>query len=284
MRMVGGSARRLGSECSGRVGMLTAVRSAHVSSITARGTLDPTHLLELDEQCASMGKHLVAESKQGVLGLLSALQFGATSGVDHEYADRFSSLFERTLEGNEQAFAAVGERWRQGGDGCFDNLVENGAVPKRVAEELALGLRGDVATTSLFGSDDPVGAATVLLCNCWRRHDAASDEFVAIVRYDPSPRDRSRGLQPMWVTYTASKDGLGIALLRWLHEAMQDSSAAPEHLPLRWRLHDINFATTRIPEANEMLGVVRPVLDELVPSAALLASAGAVLFLQYVRF
>ena len=69
-------------------------------------------------------------------GALSAVQFGASNNVDIEYAERFSRIFERALHGNEDAFDAVADGWKDGGR--FDALLEAGALSSSaIAEYLA---------------------------------------------------------------------------------------------------------------------------------------------------
>lgn len=270
-------------------------RTIHDTAHISLGAPISHDLKALDKQCSVAGARLVSDSKSAVATALSAVQFGASNKVDIEYAERFSRIFERALQGNEDAFDAVADGWKDGGR--FDALLEAGALSSSaVAEYLA----ADAARsshlssgTSLFHAQDPV-RSTVLLCNCTSRprfgSTSASDDnnllhgeassYVAVVRYDPLPRDEQRGLQPMWCTYTASmRDVHGLALLRWVHLAMQGSKDAPRHLPLRWALHDVNFALHGVPEGSEMLGVSKPMIDAAAPLALLV---GAVCFIAGV--
>ena len=53
---------------------------------------------------------------------------------------------------------------------------------------------------------------------------------------------------------------------------MQGAAHAPSHLPLRWALHDVNFALHGVPEPSEMLGVSKPMIEAAAPLALLAAT------------
>ena len=248
----------------------------------ARRQDETTNLQAQDEKCTVLGRQLVAESKQSLIDILSACKagpFGSPSEVDVEYAERFSRLLECSLEGNELAFAAVANRWKDGVS--FEDLIETHTLSHTAAAQLAaepMATPQTDSSLSLLGATDPV-QSKVLLCYASRLQPLAA-EYVAVVRYDPSPREEQLGLQPLWFTYTADTDGLGLGLLRWVVMAMNDSRAASEHLPLRWQLCDINFAARGAPEASEMLGLTKPILDELIPAVALFAGVVAIVYSQ----
>ena len=186
-------------------------------------------------------------------------------------------IFEQMLSGHEHAFSAVAESWQE--TGGFDALAETGAVDPELAAQLAAEMSSPHAASSLLrttASQNDSISSNILLLNTMRTGPSNALHYVAVVRYSPSAADEKLGLQPMWCTYLASASGVGPGLLYWLNEAMHGSESAHEHLPVTWRLADVNFARHGLPERSSMLGATKPLVDSAAAIVAAIVAFAAI--------
>ena len=224
-------------------------------------------------------EHVIHAERQVFSCLVTAMELLDASHLAHPGgALRDERIFEQTLCGHDGAFAAVADCWQD--HGCFDELVQSGALDGELAEQLQTAMVGPQHETSLLLRTEPV-AAEILLCNTTRPSaEEAELHYVAVVRYAPSRADAARGLQPMCWTYVANTGGRGAEILDWLNEALhRGTGRTAPRVPLAWRLHDVNFARSGAPPRRaELLGAARPIIDEVARLLTPLVFVGAVCF------
>ena len=136
----------------------------------------------------------------------------------------------------------------------------------------------DGVRSSLFFAKEPV-QHKALLCNTTKL--SGRTQYVAIVRFSPSEVDAARGLQAMLCTFVADAHDKGPDLIEWLATAMDPKSSEPLHesSPLSWTLLDVNCSLLRSPHSLELMGVTKPLLDELFFHVAPGALVGVVMAL-----
>jgi hypothetical protein len=246
-----------------------ARRARHTRQLSSEAYrfVDATRLSTLEKRCTAEAAQLADADRKSTRRLATIIEWLDATHLAKPSVQRHSLIFEQMLTGHEAAFVAVTKCWHKA-DG-LEPMVESGAIDSEVAALMEAWKREN---PQLFGEIAHVDAK-VLMCNTTRLSPFGPMHYVAVVRYEQP------GLQPVCCTYVANTQGLGPSLLVWLNEAMHGAPDAPSHMPLQWRLHDVNFARHGIPESARMLGVATPLLDALAFDVAPGVVGGAVVVL-----